>query len=48
MGLLVLILVLLFCFGGLPHWGYHQYGYYPSGLGVVLLILLVLVLFGRG
>ena len=34
--------------GGLPTWGYHSYGYGPSGLlGVVLLILLILLLTGR-
>jgi len=45
--LLIIILVVLFC-GGLPTWGYHSYGYGPSGiLGLVLIILLVLFLFGR-
>ena len=48
MGLLLLIIVLVFLLGGLPHWGYHSYGYAPSGLGVVLLIILiVLLLTGR-
>ena len=36
MGLLLLILVMLFLVGGLPRWGYHSYGYGPSGLAVVL------------
>ncbi len=46
--LIVLIIVLLLVFGGLPTWGYHDYGYGPSGiLGVVLVILLVLFLMGR-
>lgn len=44
--ILIILLALLMC-GGLPVWGYHPYGYYPSGgLGFVLVILLVLVLFG--
>lgn len=48
MGLLLLIIVLLLVFGGLPRWGYHRYGYAPSGLGAVLLIILiVLLLSGR-
>ncbi len=48
MRLLVLIIVLLLVFGGLPHWGYHSYGYAPSGLGgVLLIIIIVLLLTGR-
>ena len=48
MGLLLLILVVLFLVGGLPRWGYHSYGYAPSGIGAVLLIILiVLLLSGR-
>jgi len=48
MSLLLLIILLLLFFGGLPHWGYHSYGYAPSGLtGVLLIIILVLLLTGR-
>jgi hypothetical protein len=48
MGLLLLIVVIVLVMGGLPNWGYHQYGYYPSGLGgIVLIILIVLLLTGR-
>jgi len=48
MGLILLIIVLLLVFGGLPTWGFHDYGYCPSGiLGVVLVVLLVLLLMGR-
>jgi hypothetical protein len=25
------IILVLFLFGGLPNWGYHSYGYAPSG-----------------
>lgn len=48
MSLLLLIVVLLLVFGGLPNWGYHQYGYAPSGIGGILLVILfVLLLTGR-
>jgi hypothetical protein len=48
MSLLLLILVIFLCLGGLPQWGYHSYGYAPVGLGsVLLLVLVVLVLTGR-
>ncbi len=48
MGLILVIILLLFVVGGLPTWGYHHYGYGPSGIGgVVLLILLILLLTGR-
>jgi hypothetical protein len=46
--ILVLILLLLLLFGGLPQFGFHQYGYFPSGgAGLLLLILLVLIFVGR-
>jgi len=48
MGLVLLILLILLVVGGLPTWGYHDYGYGPSGLGgVIVLILLILLLTGR-
>ena len=48
MGLLLLIIVLVLVFGGLPRWGYHSYGYGPSGLaGVVLVVLVVMLFTGR-
>jgi hypothetical protein len=48
MSLVLLIVLLLLVVGGLPTWGYHQYGYGPSGIGgVVLLILVILLLTGR-
>jgi hypothetical protein len=44
--LLVILIILLV--GGLPTWGYHSFGYGPSGaLGVVLVVLLLLLLLGR-
>ena len=48
MSLLLLIVLLVLVFGGLPTWGYHQYGYAPSGIGtIVLMIVLILLLTGR-
>jgi hypothetical protein len=48
MGLILLIVLLLFLVGGLPNWGFHKFGFAPSGLaGVVLLIVVVLLLTGR-
>jgi Protein of unknown function (DUF3309) len=34
----------LFVLGGLPNWGYHNYGYAPSGMGTVLLVILAVLL----
>jgi hypothetical protein len=48
LGIVVLILLVFMAVGGLPRWGYHQYGYTPSGLlGVILVIVLILALMGR-
>jgi hypothetical protein len=48
MGLLLLIVLILFLVGGLPRFGYHSYGYGPSGLaGVLVIVLLVLLITGR-
>lgn len=48
MNLILLIVLLLLVFGGLPTWGYHSYGWGPSGIGgVILLVVLVLLLTGR-
>lgn len=48
MSLVVLVLLLLLVFGGLPTWGYHNYGYAPSGLvGISLIVLVILLLSGR-
>jgi len=46
--LLLLILLVVLVLGGLPTWGYHQFGYAPSGIGgVILVILAVMFLTGR-
>jgi hypothetical protein len=48
MGLILLIVLIVLLLGGLPTWGYHSYGYGPSGLaGVLVIILLILLLTGR-
>jgi hypothetical protein len=46
MGLLLLIVILLLVFGGLPTWNYSKnWGYGPSGvLGLILVVIVVLVL----
>jgi hypothetical protein len=48
MGLVLLIILIVLLLGGLPTWGYHSYGYGPSGLvGVLLIILIVMLFTGR-
>jgi hypothetical protein len=48
MGLLLLIVLALSLVGRLPRWGYHSYGYTPSGLAAVLpIVLVILLLTGR-
>ena len=48
MNLVLLIVLILLLVGGLPTWGYHSYGYRPSGTaGLLLLIVLILLLTGR-
>jgi Protein of unknown function (DUF3309) len=49
MSTILLVIVILLLVGALPTWPYSSgWGYYPSsGLGLVLLILLILALTGR-
>ena len=49
MRLILLIIVVLLLVGALPSWPYSAgWGYYPSsGLGLVLIILIILALMGR-
>jgi hypothetical protein len=44
---ILLVILILMLLGALPTWPYsRQWGYYPSGgLGLVLVILIVLMLF---
>ena len=44
----LIVILIVVALGGLPTWGYHSYGYGPSGiLGIVLVIILILFLMGR-
>lgn len=46
--LILIVVLLVFAVVGAPTWGYHSYGYGPSGVvGVLLVILLILFLTGR-
>jgi hypothetical protein len=48
MSTLLLIIVLLIVLGGLPQVSGHNFGYGPSGIGgIVLLVLLIMLLTGR-
>ncbi|HPS02248.1 MAG TPA: DUF3309 family protein [Candidatus Sumerlaeota bacterium] len=48
LGIILLVVLVILAFGGLPRWGYHRYGYGPSGLmGTILVIVLILALMGR-
>jgi hypothetical protein len=49
MRIVLFIILILLIFGALPTWPYSTgWGYYPSsGLGLVLLIVLILALVGR-
>ena len=46
---ILLIVLVLLLVGALPSWQYSRgWGYYPSGIaGVVVLVLLILLLMGR-
>jgi len=45
MRFIFLLILLLLVLGALPTWPYSAgWGYYPSGLGVILLILLLVIL----
>ncbi len=48
MGVILLVILVLLVMGGLPTWGYHDYGYGPSSVGsIVVMIVLILLLTGR-
>jgi hypothetical protein len=47
-GIVLIIVLILLVLGGLPNWGYHSYGWRPSGvLGTILIIVLILYLLGK-
>jgi hypothetical protein len=50
MYLILVILLVLLLIGALPTWPYSgSWGYYPSGgLGLILIIILIVMLLGRG
>jgi hypothetical protein len=49
MGLILLIVLIVLLLGGLPSWPYSRnWGYGPSGLvGILVLVLLVLLIFNQ-
>lgn len=49
MGTILVVILLLMLVGAFPRWPHSKdWGYYPSsGLGLVIVILLVLILTGR-
>ncbi len=49
LGTILLVLLVLLLIGALPAWPHSRaWGYYPSsGLGLVFLIVVLLLLFGR-
>ena len=48
LGYILIILLVVGLVFGLPRFGYHSSGYYPTSLiGVILVILVVLLLLGR-
>lgn len=47
-GTILLIVLVLALVGAVPSFGWHSYGWAPSGgLGLIVIILLVLLLLGR-
>jgi hypothetical protein len=46
---ILVILLILMLIGTIPTWPYSRgWGYYPSGLlGIILVVVLIMVLFGR-
>ena len=49
MGTILIVLLILLLIGAVPSWPHSRnWGYYPSGLlGVVLLVIIILALTGR-
>lgn len=44
---LILLLLVLAIFFGFPMWGFHHYGWGPSGgIGAIVVLLIVLALLG--
>lgn len=49
LGTILIILLVLLLVGAIPSWGYSSgWGYFPSGLlGLILIVVVVLVISGR-
>lgn len=49
LGTILLVILILILIGGLPSWGYSRnWGYAPSGItGLLIVILLIMLLTGR-
>ena len=49
LGTILIIVLILLVLGALPTWPYSSgWGYYPSGgLGLILLVIIIMLLFGR-
>ncbi len=48
MGTILLVVLVLLCVGAFPTWSHsRRRGYFPGGLGLILLILLILIFAGR-
>jgi hypothetical protein len=49
LGTILIVILVLALFGALPRWSHSRnWGYYPtSGLGLILLIVVVLLVLGR-
>ncbi|WP_083982287.1 DUF3309 family protein [Devosia soli] len=49
LGTILIILLILLLLGALPTWNYSRgFGYFPSGiLGVLLIVVIILMLSGR-
>ena len=45
---LLIVVLLIVVIAGLPNWGYHAYGAWPSStVGIILVVLIILLLMGR-
>jgi hypothetical protein len=49
LGVILIVFLILLLVGSLPTWPYSSgWGYYPSGgLGLIVLVVVILLLFGR-
>lgn len=48
MVLILIIILVVLALGAWPSFGYHQWGYGPSGIvGILLIVLVILLLTGR-